>query len=161
MKKDILLLLEQNARISIEEISIRLGLDIVCVAEAIDEMINENVICGYNTLINWDKIDNEHVTALVEVKVTPQRGNGFDSVAKYIYNFDEVKSVYLMSGVFDLTVILEGKSMKEIAYFISNKLSTLDTVNSCATHFILKKYKEHGIILEKNNQDDERLMISP
>ena len=124
-------------------------------------MEEENIICGYSTLINWDKTDREYVTAMIEVKVTPQRDRGFDKIAERIYGFDEVKSVYLMSGGFDLLVMMEGKNIREISFFISNKLSTLDSVLSTATHFVLKKYKDHGVVLEKKDSEDERMIVSP
>ena len=124
-------------------------------------MEEENIICGYSTLINWDKTDREYVTAMIEVKVTPQRDRGFDKIAERIYGFDEVKSVYLMSGGFDLLVMMEGKNIREISFFISNKLSTLDSVLSTATHFVLKKYKDHGVVLEKKDTEDERMIVSP
>lgn len=124
-------------------------------------MEEENIICGYSTLINWDKTDREYVTAMIEVKVTPQRDRDFDKIAERIYGFDEVKSVYLMSGGFDLLVMMEGKNIREISFFISNKLSTLDSVLSTATHFVLKKYKDHGVVLEKKDTEDERMIVSP
>lgn len=161
MRKDILELLENDSRISIEQIAVMLGKTIDEVANEIQKMEDEQIICGYSTLINWDKTDREYVSALIEVKVTPQRDQGFDKIAKRIYNFDEVKAVYLMSGAYDLTVILEGKNIKEISYFVSNKLSTLDSVLSTATHFVLKKYKDHGVILEKGSTGDERMIVSP
>ena len=111
-------------------------------------------------MINWEKTSIEKVTALIEVRVTPQRGQGFDNIAERIYKYPEVTSVYLMSGGFDLMVILEGKTLQEVASFVSNKLSTLDTVLSTATHFILKKYKDHGTILAKK-YEDTREIVSP
>ena len=118
------------------------------------------MICGYPTLINWDKTSRERVTALIEVKVTPQRGQGFDRIAERIYRFEEVESVYLMSGGFDLTVIIEGRSMREVASFVSGKLAPMEAVLSTATHFVLKKYKEHGIPLV-NEIEEERMLITP
>ena len=120
----------------------------------------EEIICGYHTLIDWEKTSIEKVTALIEVRVTPQRGQGFDKIAQRIYNYPEVKSVYLISGGFDLLVILEEKSLREIANFVSDKLSTLESVLSTGTHFILKKYKDFGTILDKK-YEDEREIISP
>jgi DNA-binding Lrp family transcriptional regulator len=108
-------------------------------------------------LINWDKTDIEKVSALIEVRVTPQRGQGFDSIAERIYKYPEVNSVYLMSGGYDLMVILEGKSLREVANFVSDKLSTLDTVLSTATHFILKKYKDHGTVFAAKKQDEREM----
>ena len=123
-------------------------------------MESTHVICGYDTLINWDDTDVEKVTALIEVKVTPQRGMGFDRIAEHIYQYDEVNSVYLMSGAFDFTVIIEGRSMKAVAKFVSEKLAPMDEVQSCATHFVLKKYKDHGITFVAGDSD-ERMLVSP
>ncbi len=163
MKKDIIEILEKDSRKTAAEIAVMLGKSEQEVAVAIAEMEADNIICGYTTLINWEKIykDGGFVTALIEVKVTPQRDLGFDKIAERIYNFDKVKSVYLMSGAYDLTVIMEGKNLLEISKFISAKLSTLDSVLSTATHFVLKKYKEHGIILNAENKNDERMIVSP
>lgn len=163
MKKDILELLEKDSRKSAAEIALMLGKAESDVAVAIAEMEADNIICGYTTLINWEKIykEGEFVTALIEVKVTPQREQGFDKIAKRIYSFDNVKAVYLMSGTFDLTVIMEGKNLLEISRFISTKLSTLDSILSTSTHFVLKKYKDHGVILEDDGTKDERMIVSP
>ena len=124
-----------------------------------DLLEDEGVICGYHTLIDWSKTSIEAVSALIEVGVTPQRGLGFDSIAERIYKYPEVESVYLMSGGFDLMVILEGKSLQDVAGFVSNKLSTMESIRSTATHFILKKYKDHGTVLSSRGED-ERQMIS-
>ena len=121
----------------------------------------EGIIGGYHTLINWEKTDIDKVTALIEVKVTPQRGQGFDRIAERIYNYPEVKSVYLISGGYDLLVTIEEKSLKEISNFVSDKLSTLDRVLSTATHFVLKKYKDHGTVLNKAIDEEEREIITP
>jgi DNA-binding Lrp family transcriptional regulator len=118
------------------------------------------IICGYHTMIDWDKTDIDKVTALIEVRVTPQRGKGFDDIAERIYKYPEVNSVYLISGGYDLLVTLEGKSLKEVSRFVSSKLSTLDTVISTATHFILKKYKDHGTIMTRK-YEDQREIITP
>jgi DNA-binding Lrp family transcriptional regulator len=161
MRDKILVLLERDSRLAAKDIAERLGMDEAAVAAEISAMQREQVICGFNTLINWDKTDKEYVTALIEVKVTPMRGMGFDKIAARIYRFDEVKAVYLMSGGFDLTVIIEGKTIKDVAYFVSDKLSPLESVLSTATHFVLKKYKDHGVILEKGTKSDERMIVSP
>ena len=137
-----------------------LGSDEVTVANEISKMEQEQIICGYHTMIDWDKTGTEKVTALIEVRVTPQRGQGFDSIAERIYNYPEVKSVYLISGAYDLMVILEGKTLREVSGFVSDKLSTLDSVLSTATHFILKKYKDHGTIFARKNKD-ERMPVTP
>ena len=117
------------------------------------------MICGYHTLIDWEKTSLDKVSALIEVRVTPQRGQGFDNIAERIYKYPEVNAVYLISGGYDLLISLEGKSLKEISAFVSDKLSTLDSVLSTATHFILKKYKDHGTVLAKKNEDTrEKIM---
>ena len=123
-------------------------------------MEEEHVICGYHTLIDWDKVGVDKVMAMIEVRVTPQRGIGFDKVAERIYNYPEVNSVYLISGGFDFMVTIEGKSLREVAQFVSEKLSTLDTVLSTKTNFILKKYKDHGTILAEKAKD-ERIQMTP
>ena len=160
MRDQILTFIEKNSRINLKELAVMLGSDEVTVANEISEMEQEQVICGYHTMIDWDKTGAEKVTALIEVRVTPQRGQGFDSIAERIYNYPEVKSVYLISGGYDLMVILEGKTLREVSSFVSDKLSTLDTVLSTATHFILKKYKDHGTILSKK-YEDERMKVTP
>ncbi|HOQ16573.1 MAG TPA: Lrp/AsnC family transcriptional regulator [Defluviitaleaceae bacterium] len=160
MRLKILELLEKNSRLATKDIAIMLGVPQDEVEKEIKEMEKEQVICGYNTLINWDKTNKDLVTALIEVKVTPQRGEGFDKIAERIYRFDEVKAVYLMSGGFDLTVIVEGKTLKDVALFVSQKLATLDSVLSTSTHFVLKKYKDHGIPFEEIKKD-ERMVVSP
>ena len=160
MREKILSIIEKNSRIDLRELSIILGVDEVTIVNEMEQMEKENVICGYHTLIDWEKTDVEKVNALIEVRVTPQRGHGFDSIAERIYKYPEVQSVYLISGGFDLLVTLEEKSIKEIANFVSEKLSALDSVLSTATHFILKKYKDHGTILSKK-QEDIREVITP
>ena len=161
LKKQILDTISKNSRYSLEDLAAMLGTDVDTVASEIEEMEENKVICGYPTLINWDKTDCEKVTALIEVKVTPQRDMGFDKVAERIYKFEEVEAVYRMSGGFDLTVMIQGKSMKEVARFVSAKLSTLEYVNSTATYFVLKKYKEHGLIMDDEHHSSERMLITP
>ena len=160
MREQILTFLEKNSRIDLKELAVLLGSDEITVANEIAKMEHEKVICGYHTLIDWDKTSTEKITALIEVRVTPQRGQGFDSIAERIYNYPEVRSVYLISGAYDLMVILEGKTLKEVSGFVSDKLSTLDTVLSTATHFVLKKYKDHGTIFDKKVKD-ERMLVTP
>ena len=160
MREELLSIIERNSRVDIKELASRLGVTEIEIANELESLERENVICGYHTLVDWEKTSVEKVTALIEVRVTPQRGQGFDRIAERIYNYPEVKSVYLISGGFDLLVTLEEKSLKEIAGFVSDKLSTLDSVLSTATHFILKKYKDHGTILEKKHID-EREVITP
>jgi len=156
---EILEILEKNSRISEEEIALMLGKSVEEVKETIKKLEDENVIVGYNTLINWDKSDRENVTALIEVKVTPQRGQGFDKVAERIYRYPQVKACYLMSGGFDLTVIVEGRNMKEVALFVAEKLAPLESVLSTSTHFVLKRYKDDGVIFEKQSSDDREVLI--
>lgn len=160
MKDELLAILEKNSRIDFSELAVLLGVSEEEVLREIEELERSGVICGYHTLINWEKTSIEKVMALIEVKVTPQRGRGFDNIAERIYNYPEVKAVYLISGGYDLLVILEEKTLKEIANFVSDKLSTLDSVLSTATHFILKKYKDHGTILNEKHKD-EREVITP
>jgi len=160
MREELLSIIEKNSRIGVSELAVLLGREEIDVANEIAKLESDGVICGYHTLINWDKTSIEKVTALIEVKVTPQRGQGFDSIAERIYNYPEVRAVYLISGGFDLLVTLEEKSLKEIAGFVSDKLSTLDSVLSTATHFVLKKYKDHGTVFDKKHED-EREIITP
>ena len=158
---DILEVLEKNSRYKDEEIAIMTGKTVEEVREAIRDYEEKNIIAGYTTLINWENTGKETVTALIEVKITPQRGVGFDKVAERIYKFNEVKACYLMSsGGFDLTVIVEGKTMKEVALFVSEKLAVQEYVTGTATHFVLKKYKDHGrIFKEKKNESREAIFI--
>lgn len=160
MREQILKVIDNNSKLTAKDISQMLGIDEAAVAAEIKAMEEEAVICGYPTLINWNKTESEKVTALIEVKVTPQRGQGFDRIAERIYKFDEVKSVYLMSGGFDLTVIIEGRTLNEVAKFVSSKLAPMESVLSTATHFVLKKYKEHGMPLDVE-KNDERQLITP
>ena len=160
MREELLSLIEKNSKMSLKELAVLLGADELEIANEMEALEKEGVICGYHTLIDWDKTKSEKVTALIEVRVTPQRGQVFDKIAERIYKYPEVRSVYLISGGFDLLVTLEGKSLKEISAFVSDKLSTLDSVLSTATHFILKKYKDHGTILDKKHED-EREVITP
>jgi DNA-binding Lrp family transcriptional regulator len=161
IKRTILEILENNSRVSIEDMAVMLGKTKDEVLTAIEEMEADKIICGYSTLINWDKTEKEFVTAMIEVKVTPQREIGFDKLAERIYSFDNVKAVYLMSGAYDLLIMMDGKNIKEISHFISSKLSTIDGVCSTATHFVLKKYKEHGVVIEKDDKKDERMIVTP
>ena len=160
MREKILAVIEKNSRIDLKELAILLGENEVDVANEISNMEKEGIICGYHTLINWDNTSTEKVVALIEVKVTPQRGMAFDKIAERINQFSAVSAVYLMSGSFDFTVILEGKTMREVAQFVSDKLSPMESVLSTGTHFILKKYKDHGTILTEN-KTDERQLITP
>lgn len=160
MREKILTFIEKNSRIDLKELAIVLGVDVESIVNELEAMEAEHIICGYHTLINWEKAGIEKVTAMIEVRVTPQRGMGFDKVAERIYNYPEVESVYLISGGFDLMVILEGKTLREVSQFVSDKLSPLDSVLSTKTNFILKKYKDHGTIIAKPAKD-ERMKITP
>ena len=147
MRSEILKMLENNSRIDLHDLAIMMGTDETRVYQEIEKMEQEGVICGYPTLINWDKTGEEKVTALIEVRVTPQRGQGFDKLAESTTNYPEVRAVYLMSGAFDFAVFLEGKTLKDVAMFVTSKLSTLDAITGTSTHFVLKKYKDYGIIM--------------
>lgn len=160
MREKILSIIERNSRIDMRELAVLLGMEEIDVINEIAAMEKEGVICGYHTLIDWEKTYIEKVSALIEVKVTPTRGEGFERIAERIYKYPEVHAVYLISGAYDLLVTLEGKSLKEVSKFVSDKLSTLDSVLSTATHFILKKYKDHGTILTKK-YEDKRELITP
>ena len=160
LRKQILSYLEKNSKMDPKEIAILLGTEPDVVENEIRKMEEEKIICGYHTMIDWDKTSSEMVTALIEVRVTPQRGQGFDSIDERIYKYPEVRSVYLISGGYDLMVILEGKTLKEVSQFVTDKLSTLDSVLSTATHFILKKYKDHGTIFDQKIKD-ERMLVTP
>ena len=160
MRDRILAILEKNARIDLHDLATLLGETDIAVANEIAAMEAEKVICGYHTLINWENTDSEKVEALIEVKVTPQRGMGYDKIAERIYQFNEVDAVYLMSGAFDFTVFIEGKTMREVALFVADKLAPIDQVISTATHFVLKKYKDHGTVIGAV-REDERQMITP
>ncbi len=150
---------KENGNISRARIAQMLGLDEQEVADSIAEMEKKHVIVGYKTIVNWDKTEKDVVTALIELKITPQRGEGFDKVAEKIYKYPQVKSLYLMSGAYDLAVTIEGKSMKEVALFVAQKLAPMDSILSTATHFVLKKYKEEGIVF-KDDEKDTRQVIT-
>ena len=160
MREELLSIIEKNSRIDLKELAVRLGKEEIDIVNELQKLEDERIICGYHTLINWEKTSIEKVTALIEVKVTPQRGKGFDRIASRIYNYPEVRDVYLISGGFDLLVTLEEKSLKDIAMFVSEKLSTLDSIISTGTHFILKKYKDHGTIIDEHVRD-EREVVTP
>ncbi|MCL6626589.1 Lrp/AsnC family transcriptional regulator [Alicyclobacillus shizuokensis] len=159
-KLEILHILHENSRLSIETMANMLGESPDDVAAAIDELERDNIILRYSAVINWDKVESRRVTAVIDVKVTPQREVGFDAIAERIYRFPEVKSVTLMSGTYDLQVIVEGHDIKEAARFVSEKLSTIENVNSTTTHFLLKTYKTDGVIFDERD-GDKRLVISP
>ncbi|KEI07482.1 Lrp/AsnC family transcriptional regulator [Clostridium botulinum] len=158
--EEILEILENNSKYNAEEIAAMTGKTVEEVKKAIKKYEEDNIIVGYPALINWEKTSKDSVIALIQVKVTPQRGEGFDKVAERIYRFSEVKACYLMSsGGFDLNVIVEGKTMKEVALFVAEKLATQEAVLSTSTHFILKKYKDKGTIFEKKTRDDREAIF--
>ena len=158
--EEILEILEKNSRYTDQEIAVMTGKTVEEVREAIRDYEERSIIAGYTTLINWENTGRETVTALIEVQITPQRGVGFDKVAERIYKFPQVKACYLMSsGGFDLTVIGEGKTMKEVAMFVSDKLSIQEYVTGTATHFVLKKYKDHGTIFREKKTDDREMLF--
>ena len=142
----ILKLLEDNATLTHEQLAVMCQKEVGDIKRIIEDYEANGVILGYKTMIDWDKTDREYVSALIEVKITPQRDRGFDRVAEHIYNYPEVQSLYLMSGGFDLAVLIEGKTMKEVAYFVAQKLAPIEDVISTATHFVLRKYKDKGVV---------------
>ena len=156
---EVLELLEKDSRMTIPEIAVRLSKSEEEIIRIISGYEQDGVIVGYTAMVNWEKTQKEKVTALIEVKITPQRHEGFDRAAERIYKFPEVKSCYLMSGGFDLTVIIEGKTLKEVAMFVAQKLSPLESVLSTSTHFVLKKYKEEGQIFYKNEIDGREAIV--
>ena len=138
-------ILEDNANLTPEQLAVMCNKEVGDIKKFIEQNEKDGIILGYKTMIDWDKTDREYVTALIEVKITPQRDRGFDRVAEIIYNYPEVQSLYLMSGAYDLCVLIEGKTMREVAYFVAQKLATIDDVISTATHFVLRKYKDKGV----------------
>ena len=157
--EDILKILDkEQGNVSLEKIAQMLGKGIDEVAEKIEEMERNNIIVGYKTIVNWDKTDCEKVTALIELRITPQRGQGFDKVAERIFKYPQVRSLYLMSGAYDLAVTVSGKTMKEVALFVAQKLAPMDSIISTASHFVLKKYKEEGIVFEDDEKDTRQVI---
>ena len=160
MRKQILELLEKNSRLSAAEIAAMIGSEEATVDSEIKAMEKEKIICGYHTLVDWDKVDEDKVTALIGVKISPVRGEGFDRISTRISKFSEVKSVFLMSGSSnDLILTIEGESLKEVSRFVYEKIATMDTVVSTATYFVLKKYKDHHEIISDDHEDNERIPI--
>mgnify|MGYP002344334045 CR=1 FL=1 len=157
-EKEVLDLISHNASLSPAKISQRLNINEKEIVNIITRLQKTGVIVGYETIINWGKTDRDIVSAFIEVKVIPQQSYGFDAIAKQIYLYPEVDSIYLMSGGFDFAILIEGKSLKDVSSFISEKLSTLPYIQSTSTHFVLKKYKDHGAILEKEKKDP-RLLV--
>ena len=160
LELSILDILTDDARTPVSQMAVMLGKSQAEVADTIARLEKQRIIIKYPALINWEKVDIDQVEALIEVRIAPMRDRGFDAVAEQIYRFDEVSSVYLMSGGYDLMVMLKASSVKKLAMFVSEKLSTLDNVISTATHFVLKKYKNEGVIIDET-ADDDRLQVSP
>ena len=160
MREQILSIIEKNSRIDIKELAVILGAEEIDVANELKAMEEEGIICGYHTMIDWEKTSIEKVTALIEVRLTPQSGKGYDNIAERIYKYPDVNSVYLISGGYDLLVTVDGKTLKSVSSFVNEKLATIEGVLSTATHFILKKYKDHGTILTKK-YEDTREKVTP
>lgn len=156
MEKAILELLEQDAKITAKQIALALGVDEAVVADTIRMLEEKDVIAGYKTFIDWDKVGGDGVTALIEIKVIPQQGKGFERIAERMSQYDEVDSVYLMSGAYDIAVTVNGKSLREVACFVSEKIAPLEYVTSTATHFVLKKFKDKGVIYRNTEMNQER-----
>jgi DNA-binding Lrp family transcriptional regulator len=160
LKLRVLEILHDDARYTADTLATMLDVAVPEVEAVIQELEDEKIIVKYATIVNWSKVDENLVTALIEVQITPERGKGFDAIAERIYLYPEVKSLYLMSGAYDLLVEIEGKNLKEVANFVSSRLSVIEKVLSTKTHFILKKYKQDGFVFE-NKQDEHRMLISP
>ena len=154
MDRKILEMLEADGRLTAKQIALMLDKEEGEISDMIEKFENEGVILGYKAIVDWDKTDREYATALIELKVTPQYNRGFDAIAERIYNYPEVQSVYLMSGAYDLCVILEGKTIREVALFVAQRLAPLEAVLSTATHFVLRKYKDKGVIYGPANFDE-------
>ncbi len=161
-KEEILQILEKNSRLTPADVAAMIGAGEEEVTAAIQEMEKEKVICGYRTVVNWEKTREERVTAQIGVKIAPVRGEGFDRIAARFSRFEEVDSVYLMSGSsYDLILTIGGESMKEIAHFVYDKIAPMETVVSTSTYFVLRKYKDHGVIFDEGREADERIQIMP
>lgn len=160
MDEKILTIIEQNSKLTHEEVASMLGLETAEVANAIKRMEDEKIICGYHTLVNWEKTGDDHASAVIELKVNPQRGAGFDRIAEMVYQYPEVEAVYLMSGSYDLLVEMKKAPIKEIAMFVARRLSTIEHVQSTTTHFVLKRYKDHGTLMVSGGED-QRQVLTP
>ncbi len=152
--RDILKLLENNGHLSSKDIAVMLGRDEAEVASVIKELEEKKIIVGYKTLIDWDKVDDTYVSALITLKVTPQLGEGFDGLAEQLYSYHRIKSIWLMSGAFDIALLIKGHNIKEVALFVAEKLAPMDGVISTGTHFMLKTYKDYGEIFSKSSKDE-------
>lgn len=159
LEMQLLSLLEEDCRTPLEQLAVMTGESPQTVGECLDEMKRSGILLKYVPIVNWDKTARERVEAMIEVRVTPQRDNGFDAIARRIYQYEEVRSVYLMSGAYDLLLLVEAHTLKELAFFVASRLSTLDEVTGTATHFVLKRYKSHGVVYEAAD-DDKRLAVT-
>ena len=160
IRKQILKYMEKNSRVDLKELAILLDVDEVTIVNELADMEREQIICGYYTLINWEKAGEDHVNALIEVRLTPQRDAGFDDTAERISNYPEVEAVYLISGGYDLMVLIEGRTIQEISRFVSSKLAPIEDVVSTVTYFIMKKYKDHGTLMIEKKKS-ERMLVTP
>ena len=160
MREKILHYIEKNSRISIADLAAVLGEDEIVIANELAAMEDEHIICGYHTMIDWDKTDIEQVTGLIEVRVSPQLGFGFDAIAQQIMEYDEVTALYLISGSYDFLLTIEGRTLREVAIFVNERLAVLDTVLSTKTNFILKRYKAHGTLMTGPEKDERIQMMS-
>ena len=156
----ILNILTEDARTPISQIAVMLGEDEAKIADTIARLERQRIILKYPALVNWERVDVDRVEAMIEVRVTPQRGEGFEAIAEQIYRFEEVSSVYLMSGGYDLLVNMKARTMRQLALFVAEKLSTIEHVISTATHFVLKKYKDQGVLMDESTED-LRLKVTP
>ena len=154
MEKNLLKLLEDDARLSTEQLSVMLDTPKKDIEAKLSELESNGTILGYKAMIDWEKTDREYVTAMIDVKLSPQRDRGFDKIAEKIFQYPEVQAVYLMSGAYDLSVLIEGKTMKEVAYFVSQKLAPIESIISTATHFVLHKYKDKGVVYGYSEIDE-------
>ncbi|MBR2479143.1 MAG: Lrp/AsnC family transcriptional regulator [Clostridia bacterium] len=157
MENKLLKLIENDATLTPEQLAAMLSKEVGEIKTLIESFERDGVILGRQSLIDWDKTDREYVTAFIEVKIQPQRDRGFDTVAEKIYNYPEVKSLYLMSGGFDFVVMIEGRTMREVAYFVAQKLATIEFVTSTATHFVLKKFKDKGVVYKAPELDEREI----
>lgn len=155
----LLTLLENDATLTAEELALMLKKEVGEIKDIIQKYERDGVILGYQTVVDWDKTDREYVTAFIELKVMPQRDHGFDNIAEKILNYPEVQSLYLMSGSFDFAVTIEGKTMREVALFVAEKLAPIESITATATHFVLRKYKDRGVVYKKPESDDREILV--
>lgn len=160
--KSLLSLLENNARLDIKDLAMALNESEDNVLNTMSELEREKVICGYHTIINYDNLNHNQVLALIQVNANPERDHGYEKVAKSIYRFQEVDSMYLLSGAYEFMVVIKGRTMQEVANFVASKLATLENVTGTSTYFVLKQYKNNGVILfDEDDSKSERLVVTP